>query len=88
MGQEPVLFARSIRENIAYGVDTCSIAQVEEAAKMANAHNFISDMKDKYDTEAGEKGAQLSGKKIIGEVIFLKEIGNQMVMGEFIFQGL
>ena len=35
--------------------------QVEEAAKRANAHEFIMDMKEKYETEAGEKGAQLSG---------------------------
>ena len=62
MGQEPVLYARSIRENIAYGLEACTPERVEEAARNANAHDFIMEMKDKYETEAGEKGAQLSGK--------------------------
>ena len=62
VGQEPVLYARSIRENIAYGLESCSLERVEDAARNANAHDFIMEMKDKYETEAGEKGAQLSGK--------------------------
>ena len=62
VGQEPVLYARSIRENIAYGLEACDPERVEDAARNANAHEFIMEMKDKYDTEAGEKGAQLSGK--------------------------
>ena len=61
VGQEPVLYARSIKDNIAYGLEQCSMDKVEEAAKKANAHEFIIDMKEKYETEAGEKGAQLSG---------------------------
>ena len=64
MGQEPVLYARSIRENIAYGLEACTPERVEEAARNANAHDFIMEMKDKYETEAGEKGAQLSGKTV------------------------
>ena len=37
------------------------MSTVQQAAEMANAHNFIMTLKDKYDTEAGEKGVQLSG---------------------------
>ena len=67
VGQEPVLFARSIRENIAYGFGDDDVTSfdsdvIEQAAKMANAHDFISEMKEKYETQSGEKGAQLSGK--------------------------
>ena len=46
-----------------YGVDeACPVEHVETAARQANAHTFISEMKDKYDTQTGEKGMQLSGK--------------------------
>jgi ABC-type multidrug transport system fused ATPase/permease subunit len=41
MSQEPILFACSIRENIAYGSPNATQEQIEEAAKMANAHDFI-----------------------------------------------
>ena len=61
VGQEPVLFARSVEENIGYGVDTCTKADVIEAAKLANAHSFIEATRDQYDTNVGEKGSQMSG---------------------------
>nr|UOU03331.1 ATP-binding cassette subfamily B9 [Brachionus rubens] len=63
VGQEPVLYAKMIRENIAYGLDEdeCNFDQIERAARMANAHNFIIQQPDSYDTECGERGAQLSG---------------------------
>jgi len=64
VGQEPVLFARSIKENIAYGLGNGgNIDQtlVERVSHLANAHSFISDMSEGYDTETGEKGLQLSG---------------------------
>ena len=57
-----MLFARSIEDNISYGLDRCSTQQVERAAQLANAHRFIDDMKEGYKTEAGEKGVQLSGE--------------------------
>ena len=57
-----MLFARSIEDNISYGLDRCSVQQVERAARLANTHRFIDDMKDGYKTEAGEKGVQLSGE--------------------------
>lgn len=63
VGQEPVLFARSIRGNIAYGMDEIAddLARIEEVSKLANAHTFIREMPKGYDTETGEKGLQLSG---------------------------
>jgi len=61
VGQEPVLFAGSIAENIAFGKPGASQDEVEEAAKMANAHKFIVKFPQGYGTEVGEKGAKLSG---------------------------
>ncbi|GMF09901.1 unnamed protein product [Phytophthora lilii] len=61
VGQEPVLFATSIRENIRYGRPGASDSDVVEAAKMANAHSFITEFPQGFDTEVGERGAQLSG---------------------------
>jgi len=61
VGQEPVLLAGSIAENIGYGKEGASREEVEAAAKMANAHDFIMEFPDGYDTEVGEKGGQLSG---------------------------
>ncbi|KAF5186151.1 Abc transporter b family member [Thalictrum thalictroides] len=59
--QEPALFATSIYENILYGKDGSSESEVIEAAKLANAHNFISSLPEGYSTNVGERGVQLSG---------------------------
>ncbi|XP_054713948.1 mitochondrial potassium channel ATP-binding subunit-like [Uloborus diversus] len=59
--QEPVLFATTIMENIRYGKPDASDEEVIEAAKMANAHGFISQFVDGYDTMLGERGATVSG---------------------------
>lgn len=59
--QEPVLFHRSLAENIAYGRPGASRAQIEEAAKLANAHDFISKLPKGYETLVGERGIKLSG---------------------------
>ncbi|XP_047070941.1 ABC transporter B family member 19-like [Lolium rigidum] len=59
--QEPVLFATSILENIAYGKDGVTEEQVVEAAKVANVHGFVSALPDGYRTPVGERGVQLSG---------------------------
>lgn len=62
--QESVLFAASIRENIAYGADdvaAASDAEIIAAAQLANAHEFISRLPDGYETVIGERGATLSG---------------------------
>eukprot|EP01116_Phalansterium_solitarium_P018479 TRINITY_DN489_c0_g5_i3.p1 TRINITY_DN489_c0_g5~~TRINITY_DN489_c0_g5_i3.p1 ORF type:complete len:834 (+),score=296.91 TRINITY_DN489_c0_g5_i3:121-2622(+) len=61
VGQEPVLFSGTIAENIAYGNPGASQAEIEKAAKMANAHNFVTKFPAGYNTTVGEKGAQLSG---------------------------
>lgn len=59
--QEPSLFAASIYENIIYGREGASEGEVFEAAKLANAHNFISALPEGYSTNVGEHGVQLSG---------------------------
>ena len=59
--QETVLFAASVRENIAFGLDDVSDAQVIEAAKAAQAHDFIIKMPEGYATKVGERGVNLSG---------------------------
>jgi len=61
VGQEPVLFATSIAANIKYGNPSATQEQIEAAAKMANAHDFISSFPDGYATQCGDKGSQMSG---------------------------
>lgn len=61
VSQEPKLFALSIRENIAIGCPGATTEQIEEAARKANAHDFIVSFRDGYDTDCGDQGAQLSG---------------------------
>ncbi|KAK2526353.1 Abcb5 [Columba livia] len=61
VSQEPVLFATTIAENIRYGREDISDAEIEQAAKEANAFDFISKLPDKFNTMVGERGAQLSG---------------------------
>lgn len=59
--QEPVLFHRSLAENIAYGRPGASREQIIEAAKLANAHDFIERLPKGYETMVGERGIKLSG---------------------------
>ena len=59
--QEPFLFNGTIAENIAYGKPGASFDEIMEAARAANAHNFILSKPDGYDTMVGERGAKLSG---------------------------
>ncbi|KAK4376956.1 hypothetical protein RND71_003252 [Anisodus tanguticus] len=61
VNQEPVLFATSIKENIFFGKEGASMEMVVEAAKAANAHDFVSSLPDGYDTHVGQFGFQLSG---------------------------
>ncbi|XP_024972070.1 putative multidrug resistance protein [Cynara cardunculus var. scolymus] len=61
VSQEPTLFAETIKENIAYGKENATEAEIIQAASLANIHEFISSMKDGYDTYCGERGVQLSG---------------------------
>ena len=59
--QDPILFHRSIRENIAYGKPNASDEEIIAAAKMARCHEFISHLKGGYETLVGERGIKLSG---------------------------
>ena len=59
--QEPILFHRSLRENIAYGRPEASFDDVAAAAKKAHAHDFICNLTAEYDTLVGERGVKLSG---------------------------
>jgi subfamily B ATP-binding cassette protein MsbA len=59
--QEMILFNDTIRANIAYGTQNSSMDEIVEAAKAANAHDFIIAQKDGYDTVVGESGVRLSG---------------------------
>ena len=59
--QDVFLFDGSVRENIAYGCHTASDADVEDAARRANAHEFIARLPERYDTFIGERGVKLSG---------------------------
>jgi ATP-binding cassette subfamily B protein len=59
--QEPFLFNGTIAENIAYGKPGASFDEIMEAAKAANAHNFVLGKADGYDTMVGERGSKLSG---------------------------
>lgn len=61
VSQEPVLFAQSIADNIACGREGATRNEIEEAARLANAHDFVMDFPDGFDTEVGERGVQLSG---------------------------
>jgi ABC-type multidrug transport system fused ATPase/permease subunit len=59
--QEPVLFDRSIAENIAYGRPETSRGEVVQAARRVNAHAFIEELPEGYDSRPGEKGVRVSG---------------------------
>ena len=74
--QEPILFHRTIRENIAYQNNNATDEQVISAAKAAHAHDFISDLPKQYDTLAGERGVKLSGgqkqRRVIARAVLKK----------------
>ncbi|XP_078279293.1 ATP-dependent translocase ABCB1-like [Rhinoraja longicauda] len=61
VSQEPILFATTIAENIRHGREDATDEDIEQAAKEANAYDFISMLPDKFNTIAGERGTQLSG---------------------------
>lgn len=61
VNQEAILFNDSIYNNIAFGVENTSMPEVIEAAKVANAHNFIIETEHGYDTLIGDRGSKLSG---------------------------
>jgi ABC-type multidrug transport system fused ATPase/permease subunit len=76
VGQEPILFCGSILDNIRYGRLDASEPEIFDAAKSANAHEFIMHLPDQYETEVGERGAGLSGgerQRIAVARAFLKD---------------
>lgn len=73
--QDVYMFAGTIKENIAYGNPNATDEQIIEAAKMANAHEFIMGLEEDYDTYVGERGVKLSGgqkQRISIARVFLK----------------
>ncbi|MFT6395393.1 MAG: ATP-binding cassette subfamily B protein [Bradymonadia bacterium] len=61
VAQEPILFSTTVAENIRYGRPDATDEEVAEAAKVANAYDFVSKFPDGFATEVGERGVQLSG---------------------------
>ena len=61
VNQEAILFNDSFRNNIAFGVESATQAQIEEAAKIANAYEFITQSEQGFDTNIGDRGGRLSG---------------------------
>ena len=61
VNQDPILFNDTIFNNIAFGVENATEEQVEAAAKIANAHEFIMEKEGGYDTNIGDRGVKLSG---------------------------
>ena len=75
VAQDVYLFSGSIRENIAYAKQGASDGEIEEAARLANAHEFIMSLPNGYDTYVGERGVKLSGgqkQRIAIARVFLK----------------
>ena len=79
---EPVLFNDTIAKNIAYGFPAASREDIEKAAKLANAHEFIVSFPSGYDTPVGERGTQLSGKDIL---IFSLVINRRLLMPYYLY---
>jgi len=61
ISQDPFLFSTTVRENIAFGAPEATDEDVEQAARLAQAHEFIAELPDGYDTVIGERGITLSG---------------------------
>jgi len=76
VAQDVYLFSGSVKENIAYGREGATDREIEEAARMAGAHEFITSLPDGYDTYVGERGVKLSGgqkQRISIARLFLKD---------------
>ena len=61
VNQEAILFNDSFRNNIAFGVDHATQEQIDEAARIANAYDFIQESEQGFDTNVGDRGGRLSG---------------------------
>ncbi|MCL7937440.1 MAG: ABC transporter transmembrane domain-containing protein [marine benthic group bacterium] len=74
--QDPLLFADTVAANIAYGKPEATAEEIERAARLAHAHEFIERLAEGYDSQVGERGSRLSGgqrQRIAIARIFLKE---------------
>jgi subfamily B ATP-binding cassette protein MsbA len=74
--QDPLLFSDTVAANIAYGRPEATREEIEEAARMAHAHEFIERLTDGYESQVGERGSRLSGgqrQRIAIARIFLKQ---------------
>ena len=74
VGQEPILYARSIAENISCHLEGTTQESIKHAAKLSNAHDFITSMTDGYDTQTGEKGKN-------GVSIVMRPSGQYYIIG-------
>ncbi len=61
VSQDPVIFANTVRENIAFGKEHATLDEIKNAAKLAHADEFINELTQGYDTDLGERGVKLSG---------------------------
>ncbi len=82
--QEPTLFSRSVRDNIGYARPDATTEDIEEAARIANAHQFILDLEEGYDTKIGERGVKLSGgqKQRIAIARAILKKANMLILDE------
>ncbi|MEM8485736.1 MAG: ABC transporter ATP-binding protein [Bacteroidota bacterium] len=82
--QEPTLFSGTVRENIGYARPDATTADIEEAARIANAHHFILDLEEGYETKIGERGVKLSGgqKQRIAIARAILKKANMLILDE------
>ena len=61
VAQDTQLFNMTIEQNISYGIENYTVSEISQAAKLANAHDFIMELDEGYQTKIGERGNRISG---------------------------